>query len=95
MAGNLWEWTTDWFFSRHPAAAEGPSCVPHDPQGGAQARSYDPAQPAIRIPRKVIKGDSYLCAQNYCRRYRPAARHPQMIDTGTCHIGFRCIVRRE
>ena len=46
------------------------------------------------IPKdQVIKGGSYLCAPNYCRRYRPAARHPQMIDTGTCHIGFRCIVR--
>ena len=52
-------------------------------------------QPHIRIPRKVIKGGSYLCEPNYCQRYRPAARHPQMIDTSTCHIGFRCVVRPE
>lgn len=53
--------------------------------------AYPGADPGLL--RKVIKGGSYLCAPNYCRRYRPAARHPQAIDTGTCHIGFRCIVR--
>jgi hypothetical protein len=42
---------------------------------------------------KVIKGGSFLCADSYCRRYRPAARRPQMIDTGMSHIGFRCVAR--
>ena len=55
--------------------------------------SYDPAQPQFRIPRKVIKGGSYLCADSYCLRYRPAARRPQMVDTGMSHIGFRCVIR--
>jgi hypothetical protein len=49
--------------------------------------------PEIRIPRKVIKGGSYLCAPNYCRRYRPAARMAQPIDTSTCHVGMRLVVR--
>jgi formylglycine-generating enzyme required for sulfatase activity len=45
------------------------------------------------MPRKVIKGGSFLCADSYCRRYRPAARRPQMVDTGMSHIGFRCVQR--
>ena len=56
-------------------------------------QSYDPRQPEIRIPRKVLKGGSHLCAPNYCRRYRPAARHAEPIDTSTSHVGFRCVVR--
>ena len=55
--------------------------------------SYDPQQPQFAVPRKVIKGGSFLCADSYCRRYRPAARRPQMVDTGMSHIGFRCVVR--
>jgi formylglycine-generating enzyme required for sulfatase activity len=47
----------------------------------------------IRIPRRVMKGGSHLCAQTYCRRYRPAARMPQAIDTATSHLGLGCIVR--
>jgi formylglycine-generating enzyme required for sulfatase activity len=54
--------------------------------------SIDPAL-GTRFPRKVLKGGSYLCAPNYCLRYRPAARIPETIDTTTCHVGFRCAVR--
>jgi hypothetical protein len=64
-----------------------------NPRITSQEKSYDPAQPQFRIPRKVVKGGSYLCAPNYYLRYRPAARQPQMIDTGMSHIGLRCIVR--
>ena len=92
MAGNVWEWTSDWYRERH-AAPRKSCCVPANPRGGAMDQSYDPREPAIRIPRKVLKGGSHLCAPNYCRRYRPAARYPHPVDTATCHVGFRCIVR--
>ena len=66
-----------------------------DADGGQRTECGHPAQPRIRIPRKVVKGGSFLCAPSYCRRYRPAARHAQMIDTGMSHIGFRCISRHD
>jgi sulfatase modifying factor 1 len=92
MAGNVWDWTADWYTDRHPAEVDKPCCIPRNPRGSDISSSYDPRQPQFRVPRKVIKGGSYLCADSYCMRYRPAARRPQMIDTGMSHIGFRCVV---
>ncbi|KPF66143.1 gliding motility-associated lipoprotein GldK [Bosea sp. AAP35] len=93
MIGNIWEWTTDWYAPRHEAEKGKACCIPRNPRGPRAEGSHDPAQPRNPIPRKVLKGGSHLCAPNYCRRYRPAARHPEPIDTSTNHVGFRCIVR--
>jgi formylglycine-generating enzyme len=93
MIGNAWEWTTDWYRPRHPGETTKACCIPRNPRGGREDESLDPTQPRVRIPRRVMKGGSHLCAPNYCRRYRPAARMAQPVDTSTTHLGFRCIVR--
>jgi formylglycine-generating enzyme required for sulfatase activity len=86
MIGNVWEWTTDWW-SEGAHETDRTACC--SVKRTASAAGGDP----LGIPRRVLKGGSHLCAPNYCRRYRPAARHAHPIDTSTSHVGFRCIVR--
>jgi formylglycine-generating enzyme len=93
MAGNVWEWTTDFFRARHQAdAADAACCAPRNPHVGAEQASR---LQATDIPRRVIKGGSHLCAPSYCLRYRPAARQGEAVDTSTGHIGFRCVLRPD
>jgi len=86
LIGNTWEWTSDYYAPRH--------IVPGQEAVDAGARlnllASASAEPGSRIPRRVLKGGSYLCSPDYCLRFRPAARSPQADDTATTHIGFRC-----
>ncbi len=83
ITGNVWEWTDDWFSLGHDNKAHSVNPIGH-------GKSFDPKKPT-EIALHVIKGGSYLCAPNYCSRYRPAARESQSPDTGTTHIGLRLV----
>jgi formylglycine-generating enzyme len=84
MAGNVWEWCSDWYTPKYNNDL---GILLSNPKG--PTKSYDPMEPSV--PKKVVRGGSFLCNASYCKGYRVTARMKSSPDTGLEHTGFRCV----
>jgi formylglycine-generating enzyme required for sulfatase activity len=88
MAGNIWQWTSDWYRPDYYAQLAKDGGIARNPQGPPSA--YDPAEP-VHL-KKAHRGGSFLCTDQYCSRYLVGTRGKGDVDTGTNHLEFRCVV---
>ena len=89
VGGNVWEWVSDWYRADYYAGLVAAGAVARNPQGPLS--SHDPGEPGV--PKRVHRGGSFLCTDQYCSRYRVGARGKGDVGTSTNHLGFRTVVR--
>jgi sulfatase modifying factor 1 len=87
MTGNVWQWCSDWY-RPDSFSSDAKNSITHNPKGPDS--SYDPMEPGI--PKRVQRGGSFLCSDQYCTRYMAGTRGKGAADTGTNHTGFRCVI---
>jgi formylglycine-generating enzyme required for sulfatase activity len=87
ITGNVWQWCSDWYRADSPQQCAAKGCC-SNPEG--PLASFDPFDPLAQ--KRVVKGGSFLCSEQYCQSYRPSARRGESPDTGMSHIGFRCVM---
>jgi len=87
MSGNVWQWVADWYRPDYYAQLQQSENMAINPQGPRD--SFDPQEAGV--PKRVQKGGSFLCTDQYCERYMPGARGKGDPQTGTNNVGFRCI----